>query len=251
MSFLNEIPHHLCFRNIDANEKLQPFHLYIHGCVDGFSRKLLYIICAWNKRSKTVLDIFTHCIQKHGYPYKVRSDKGSETRKVARLMLKMRGLNSYITGKSVHNVRVERLWREVNDVTKLYKEQLISMQLRGIFDLNNKLHMLAVAYIFAPRIQCSLNEFQDYWNSHVLRTVKGGIQTPNALYLTGVRTNAPLVNHDCDNDSCDDSSDDSDFSDREDEEIDFQNWARNIVPDPLIDDGSKGEASLILLLNNL
>lgn len=44
-----------------------------------------------------------------------RSDKGLENIKVAELMLKLRGTDrrSFITGRSVHNQRIERFWREV------------------------------------------------------------------------------------------------------------------------------------------
>jgi hypothetical protein len=46
-----------------------------------------------------------------------RSDKGYENADVAIFMLQQRGSGraSHITGKSVHNTRIERLWRDVFD----------------------------------------------------------------------------------------------------------------------------------------
>ena len=68
-----------------------------------------------NNRAETCLNCFTFAIRKYGLPRKVRLDKGMENSKVAEYLLSAHGVDSgcMITRKSVHNQRVERLWRDV------------------------------------------------------------------------------------------------------------------------------------------
>lgn len=87
----------------------------IHGCIDGFSRVVLFLELADNNRSSTVLRAFNGAVSVFGWPSRVRVDHGGENRKVGLAMIAYRGRHrgSVIMGKSVHNQRIERLWRDV------------------------------------------------------------------------------------------------------------------------------------------
>lgn len=59
----------------------------IHGGIDGYSRKIMFLTASNNNRASTVLRAFISAVQKFGLPIRVRSDKGGENVEVARFML--------------------------------------------------------------------------------------------------------------------------------------------------------------------
>ena len=84
------------------------------------------LLCMYSVQATTgptVLQLFVEAIDTFGVPSHVHSDQGRENIMVARYMLANRGLHrgSMIVYSSVHNQRIERLWKDLHRcVTMLY-----------------------------------------------------------------------------------------------------------------------------------
>ena len=100
---------------IYGNHKLIKYGLVIHGAIDGFSRLITYLNCADNNQAETVLGQFIAATTQYGIPSRIRTDGGGENVEIWRYMVQVREENraSYIVGSSIHNSRIERLWRDV------------------------------------------------------------------------------------------------------------------------------------------
>ncbi len=46
----------------------------VHGCIDGYSRRIIYLKAYNNNRSTTVVDFFTDAVDQLGLPSRVRAD---------------------------------------------------------------------------------------------------------------------------------------------------------------------------------
>ena len=176
-------PNHLW--HIDTNHKLVRWSFIIVGCIDGYSRLPVVIECANNNKAKTVLNCFLKGVEEFGLPSRVRSDKGLENVLVADYMVEKMGANrgSMITGKSTHNQRVERLWRDVYEgVLSLFYQLFYFMEDSGILDSMNEDHIAALHYVYLPKINENLKIWQYAWSKHQMRTTKS---TPLRLFMAG------------------------------------------------------------------
>ena len=100
--------------HIDSNHKIIRWKFVIHGATDGFSRTVTMMNCSTDNQAATVLQHFLQATTQYGLPHKVRTDAGGENVDVWRHMIHHWGSTSSATvGSSVHNTRIERLWRDV------------------------------------------------------------------------------------------------------------------------------------------
>ena len=74
----------------DGHHKLAFARLAIHGMIDGFSRKVLYLWCSNNNSAHTVLDLFYDSALVHGLPEKLYTDFGGENNGAGRFQVAIR-----------------------------------------------------------------------------------------------------------------------------------------------------------------
>ena len=164
--------------------------MVVHGGIDGYSRMVVYLECSTNNRSLTVYKLFREAVATYGIPSRVRSDKGGEDILVCHYMVTVRGVGrgSHIAGSSVHNQRIERLWRDVyRCVCSIYHEVFYSMEATGILDPESETDLFVLHCVYLPRIKKSLKEFARAWNMHPVRTERNWSPLQIMMYENQMR----------------------------------------------------------------
>ncbi len=183
--------------HVDGYHKLINWKIVIHGGIDGYSRLIVYLKAANNNRATTVLSSFLEGVDTYGLPSRVRSDKGGENVGISEYMLnhpcRGPGRGSMITGRSVHNQRIERFWRDlyVGCIASFYT-LFCELENAGLLNPNddNDLFSLlfSLHYCAIPLLNRQMYEFSNSWKHHPLSTERN--KTPHQLWVLGMCTTA-------------------------------------------------------------
>ena len=102
--------------HIDGYDKLKPFGLCIHGCIFGYSRKIIWLnVYKSNNNPRVIAGYFLEAIQQYGGTARIiRGDFGTENTLVKQFQRWFsrgtEGTCTYIEGASTLNQRIESWW---------------------------------------------------------------------------------------------------------------------------------------------
>jgi hypothetical protein len=176
-------------------DKLTHYGFPIHGCVDGASRKVMWLrALRSNKLPQVVSSLLLNCIEEQKKVFcRLRSDKGTENIYAATIMMAIGGPKAHIFGTSTRNTRIESFWGRLRKNLGIQQWitffETITSKEGGddkIYDEKDPYHIIIAHFVFGDLINASLEAAMTTWNTHRIRKNKktdfaGG--APNAMYL--------------------------------------------------------------------
>ena len=166
--------------HIDGMDKLKQFGFAVHACIDGFSRKVLWLRVGRTNNNPTIIAGFylTTVKRVKCIPRVLRCDRGTENSLVRRLQIALRmnhndtlsGYSSFRYGRSTANQRVECFWSQLRRmVTHYWINFFRDMRDRGVFDNSDPVHVECIRFCFTRILQADLDRAVEIWNNHTIR----------------------------------------------------------------------------------
>ena len=172
----------------DGYDKLKPYGFPIHGCIDGWSRKLLWLVVTRSNNSpNNIGSYYLKAIKTHGgCPRELVTDLGTENN----IMASMQAFfhddeNAHRYVASPRNQRIEGYWSQFRRNRSSWWMNLFKdLVERGDLNTSNNLQKDCLWFCFAELLQQDLDAVVEHWNTHRIRksrhdTIHG---VPDVLY---------------------------------------------------------------------
>ena len=180
----------------DGYDKLKPYGFPVHGCIDGYSRKILWLyVTKSNNFPSNIAAYYLEAVSMFGgCPVKLITDAGTENGTMAGIHSFFRNdPDSHRFVPSPRNQRIECWWsflRRSN--ASWWMNHFKDLCDDGIVDLNVQMEKELLWFCYAEVLQRNLDEVKNHWNSHYIRpsrheTVPG---RPDSLYYLPESHNA-------------------------------------------------------------
>uniref|UniRef100_A0A8W8K035 Integrase core domain-containing protein n=1 Tax=Magallana gigas TaxID=29159 RepID=A0A8W8K035_MAGGI len=167
--------------HIDSYDKLKPYGIAINGCIDGFSRNIMWLEASTtNSDPKVIAYYFIQAVRrKKGVPKRIRTDMGTENTHVEQMQVFLRrnhqdelsGQKSFLYGKSTHYQRIEWFWGCLRKkVGQFWMDlfQNLSSDNESTSFCGTFLDKSLIQFCFIKLIQKDLDELAAMWNTHTI-----------------------------------------------------------------------------------
>lgn len=173
----------------DGYDKLKPFGFPMHGCIDGYSRRILWL---WVSRSNNQPEIpgshYLNTVCKlGGVPVELITDLGTENGLAASMQCYFReNADAHRYVPSPRNQRIESWWsffcrNRIRWWINFFKD----LESQGVIDTACELSKECMWFCFSGLLQSECDHVKEKWNTHYIRksrhdTVSG---RPDSLFF--------------------------------------------------------------------
>jgi hypothetical protein len=166
--------------HFDGYDKLVQYGFGIHGCVDGMSRKYIWLhVAASNRFAAKVAGYYVlACEEAQVRPNTTRTDYGSENVIVATVqnyysVAMQLGHEGHIFGTSKRNTRVEGGWRHArNNFAQFWMSYFGVLVKECLYNIDDSFEVKCAHFVFGNLIAKDVEDYRNYWNSHKIRYVR-------------------------------------------------------------------------------
>ena len=195
--------------HIDGYDKLKPFGFCIHGAIDGYSRRIMWLEVGPSKNNPRVIANYYHDCAKQvgGVPHILRGDAGTENGHVAAMQRFLRrndsdefaGRKSFLYGRSVANQRIEGWWAFLRrSETDWWINYFKDLRDQGLYNDDDPVQVKCLRFCFLPVLQHELERVAKHWNLHKIRPSCNELSPhgrPDTIYLLPEMTNTMSYLH--------------------------------------------------------
>ncbi|XP_070538243.1 uncharacterized protein [Ptychodera flava] len=183
--------------HVDGYDKLKPFGFAIHGAVDGFSRRILWLeVATSNNNPHIIANYFLDYVKQIGFvPRVLRCDRGTENSALEYLQPYFRwndsddlaGINSFMYGKSTSNQRIEAWWSNMRKQgADWWINYFKDLRDSGLFHDHDPIHVECLRFCYMGVLQQELHDIAVEWNLHFITSKRNAENVrgkPDVLYF--------------------------------------------------------------------
>ncbi|XP_071956877.1 uncharacterized protein [Antedon mediterranea] len=174
--------------HIDSYDKLKPYGICINGCIDGFSRRVIWLEAnSTSSDPKVIAGYYIQAVRNYmGCPKFIRTDFGTENSVVGSMQQFLSKENSsFIRGTSQHNQRIESWWSILRKhCAQFWMNVFKQLKNDGRFD-GGHIDKSLIQFCFMKLIQKELDIIVNEWNAHRIaksRNCHGPFGRPEMMY---------------------------------------------------------------------
>ena len=177
-----------------GHDQLKPLGFSVHDCLDGFSRKLIWLRAGWSNRNPDVIaHYYSDAISElGGAPNIMKGDDGTEHALIESIHIYLRSINeeeeienAFSNTISPQNQRIEAYWSVLQRDRLVWRKVFLQdLSDNDMLDTSDPVILDCVRFSFIDLLRHDLNRIKEDWDSHIASKSRnwGPSRKPTCMY---------------------------------------------------------------------